>query len=106
MTSSNPRPNRTFTIPLKCHTDPPFVFWYMLFFASCTLYDLSIWQNPTQLSPHTDKSPCLAFPGILRQVTFSDNPVPALISGLDIWPLLLFLLLDLGLVPDTVFGNL
>ena len=36
MTSPNPRPNRTFTIPLKCHTDPPFMFWYMLFFASCT----------------------------------------------------------------------
>ena len=38
-------------------------------------------------------------------VTFSDNPVPALISGLDIWPLLLFLLLDLGLVPDTIFAR-
>ena len=103
--TSNPRPNRTFTIPPKCHTDPPFMFWYMLFFVPFMISAFGkILHSYSQIQNH--KSPCLAFPRILCQVTFSDNPFPALISGLDIWPLLLFLLLDLGLVLDTIFGNL
>lgn len=107
MTSANPRPNRTFTIPLKCHTRS--TLYVLVHAVLCLLYPL--W------SQHLAKS-YRAIPRyrIIRVlvwhllgfcvITFSDNPIPALISLVWIFGLFLFLLLDLGAVSDAIFGNL